>query len=61
MFYDQETELSIFRGDNRGSASVSVIKNRSRLKKIKINSKKLSKYLENFKSIDLIKMGVEGF
>lgn len=58
--YNCETEISFFIGDNLGTLLGSLNSTRGGCKEIKMNTKKLSDYLKNFESIDLIKMDVEG-
>ena len=57
--YDKETELSFFIGDE-GPLLGSVREDRGGKIHLKIQAQKLSYYLDNLETVDLIKMDVEG-
>jgi FkbM family methyltransferase len=58
--YDKETEISFYIGDNIGSLVGSIKAERGGESELKIEAKKLSSYLKNIETVDLIKMDVEG-
>jgi FkbM family methyltransferase len=58
--YDQETEIPFFIGDNPGTLGGSVNKVRGGANELKINARRLSGYLNQFESVDIVKMDIEG-
>jgi FkbM family methyltransferase len=56
--YSEEKEISFFAGDN--TLEGSVISTRGGQNEIKVKATKLSNYLKDFDSVDLIKIDVEG-
>jgi len=58
--YDKETEVSFFIGDNIGTLVGSIRKERGGSSELQIQAQKLSDYLKDIGSVDLIKMDVEG-
>ena len=58
--FDKETEISFFIGDNISTLGGSINKGRGGFTELKVPAKKLSDYLKQLKTIDLIKMDVEG-
>lgn len=57
---DKEKEVSFFIGENIGTLLGSIKKERGGDTELKIKGQKLSYYLADFETIDLIKMDVEG-
>jgi len=57
--FDKETEISFYFGDN-GDLVGSIKKERGGVNELKIKTQKLSYYLKNIETVDLIKMDVEG-
>ncbi len=58
--YDKETEISFFVGSNAGTVTGSIKKDRGGLRELRVKTHRLSQFLENLESVDLIKMDVEG-
>src|ERR1700751_4342148 len=58
--YDEETEISFFIDNNIGSFLGSVREDRGGNREMRISTQKLSAYLKNIPSVDLIKIDVEG-
>jgi len=58
--YDKETNISFFAGDRQGSLVASIQKERGGQGEMKVRAEKLSSYLKNLDSVDLVKMDVEG-
>ncbi len=57
---DKEMQISFYIDDNPGTLVGSINRERGGHNEFKINSQKLSMYLEKIDSVDLIKMDVEG-
>ncbi len=58
--FDKETEISFFIDDNIGTLLGSIKPERGGSNELKINARKLSSYLKNVETVDLIKIDVEG-
>lgn len=58
--YDKETEVSFFTGEKFGSLVASVQKDRGGNRELKVKAGKLSSWIKNFETVDLVKMDVEG-
>ncbi len=58
--FDKAVEIPFYLGNRRASLTGSIRKERGKGKIIKIKAEKLSNYVKQFESIDLIKMDVEG-
>lgn len=58
--FDKQTEISFFIGDNIGTLLGSIKKERGGNSELSVKAEKLSDFLKNIDSVDLIKMDVEG-
>jgi FkbM family methyltransferase len=58
--FDKETEISFYINDDIGTLVGSIKAERGGSNELKIDAQKLSNYLKNIETVDLIKMDVEG-